>query len=119
MGYYVNIDTCAINCYNNVYSHTVCDMETSRNEIDMRATISGDAISVGRTLARPMDSSISFGFGKLPLGDTSCITLLPGQSTWKWEGLFIFPFLTIFYPVLFSNVKGALVRRVLGMDWKK
>ncbi len=73
------------------------------------------AITVGKT-TRPGNSSIDSRVVELPLGDTSGVTLMPGQRVWKWEGSLCSLVLPVVWPVLITNEGGEMQKYILGID---
>ena len=72
------------------------------------------AITVGKT-RRPGESSIDDRVVELPLGDAHGITLMPGQSVWKWELSMVVLMFPVFWPVLVVNKGGQLHKYILGI----
>lgn len=72
------------------------------------------AITIGKA-RRPGESSIDDRVVELPLGDTHGITLMPGQSVWKWELSMVVLMFPVFWPVLVVNEGGQLHKYILGI----
>ena len=73
------------------------------------------AITIGKT-RRPGSSSIDDRVIELPLGDSQGITLMPGQSVWKWEMSLCSLIVPVFWPVLVTNEDGQLRKYILGIN---
>ena len=74
-----------------------------------------NATTIGKT-RRPGESSIDHRVVELPLGDPRGITLMPGQSVWKWEASWLALFFPAIWPVLIVNEDGQPMRYIMGID---